>query len=204
MECNFFFLNLAEHPAFSAHKTLLLEYMENITSFAKRYFKERYNEEIDAHFYYPDFSPQTFEGLQEWDETEWRDKYFGKNIQMYCVFDKQLVIPKDLTGGADPAGVEGICLGEGKGELTIGDMTYAYMPEYHSLFAKDPYTWYENFGRLVFHELDHQLLRLQNSPKWISGVHNARKQPLEKWDEQKKDKAGNNVYFMLQQDPRKF
>ncbi len=189
MECNLFFLNLAVHPSFSAHKTLLLEYMENITSFARRYFKERYNEDIDAHFYYPDFSPQTFEDLRNWDRTGWRDKYFGKDIQMYCVFDRQLMMPKKLIGGADPAGVEGLCLGKGEDQLTIDDMTYAYMPEYHSLFARDPYSWYENFGGLCSmswitrfcgcktHPSGLAVSTMQESSRWKNGTSTRRTRP---------------------------
>lgn len=169
------------------------EYMRQLSLFAVHYCKTRYKLDVEPEYYYPFYTPKSYEELKQWDQTGWRQEHFGEAIQTYVVYGINLT-PYSLNAN-------GYCECVGRPELKAEDMLYAEMPAYHELLTKDIYKWYREFSRTFFHELDHQILWLQFDKNWLKGVHAAMSKPLLQYN-RGKDKYGQEVSFWTQQDAR--
>lgn len=170
------------------------EYLWQLKLYAGRYCYERYVLNVETNYYYPFFTPRTYEELKAWDQSGWRQEYFGKDLQAYLTYGINL-----WPWGVD---ANGYCDYDEPNVIKPSGMIYSEMQEYHPLLASDPYFWWREAGRTFFHELDHAILRLQNHPAWLTGVHKAMNLPLVRI-ENGHDKFGRQVRFWIQQDPRK-
>ncbi len=175
-------------------KLILNEYLNQLILFSKEYAKTRYQIDLNAELYTPDYTPKSYDELREWDRTGWRQEWFGKDFQMYIGYNL------DFNPWGNIANGYAECVG--KEEMDPRDMMFSEMQEYHPLLAKDPYTWWKEFSRTFFHELDHQLLWVASHPAWLKGVHKAINLPLVEWNTGRTDSNGHHVVFYTQQDAR--
>lgn len=226
-EVNFIVLNMVGTKRYDkgltlSRKKLLWEYLANLSKFTEKYFAMRYGVKNMKAKCLPVMSSKfppikTYEDVKAFDLRPEVDKRWGRQIQMYFAYGLDLA-PNSTYDGTNYAGY---CEGwQFEGTLKPGDMCYADMPRYdkHLLFGWNPYKIYEEFGRVVFHELDHQWGRIIDHLGWINCVHAAKQAPKEYWDLNctmtstepavltchERDSAGNMVYFKIQQDFRKF
>lgn len=168
------------------------EYLWQLKLYTGRYCYERYGLNVVTNYYYPFFTPKSYDELKAWDASGWRHEYFGDSLQAYIVYGLNLW----------PYGIDanGYCeCFEGK--IEPESMFYSEMQEYHPLLTRDPYTWWKEAGRTFFHELDHQILRIQKNPAWLKGVHKAMNLLLLEV-QNGKDKFSRQTKFWIQQDAR--
>lgn len=222
-ELNVMFLNLWAHKTYGKNQRLIHSYINELLDFSEYYLKTRYSMTVKASVYWPYYVPKTYDDVKALDRITGIHKAFGHNLQMYCGYG--LVLKP--YGGETTAGICE-CVGymttsdhKGIRKPEPDDMMYADMPAYdaNSLFGKSIYWQMSQFSRVFFHELDHQVLWLQNDRRWLIGVHKAAKLPLEVYNKSnpnlgkpltwaKKAPGFENVtagrpYFTVQQDPRK-
>lgn len=173
---------------------IINEYLWQLKRYAVQYCSMRYAVDMTVQYYYPFFTPKSYDELREWDARGWRDEYFGKDLQMYVCYGLNLnPYQLDANGYAECVKRQG---------SDPREMMYCEMQEYHPLFSSsDPYSWWKEAGRVFFHELDHQLLFKLGYHDYIKNVHKAKDMPLLEV-RNGKDRFGRQVRFWIQQDPR--
>lgn len=207
---------------FTKNMSYVFEYINNLFKFVEVYDRKRYGVDLNLQFYYPNYSPKSYEELKQYDQSPWLHKAFGNQFQMYVCYNLDFN-PYGITTDGYAECHYGQISENSTREIRPESMAYVEMPKFllGSVFDNgNPYTHYKNFGRGFLHEIDHQILSYQNDPSWLRGVHKASKMKMEiwnikgeflgydgeiiNWNKCTNDSNGKPIYFMVQQDARLF
>lgn len=221
----------SKNPSFVRNQHRVIEWLNNLAHFLTVYAKQRYGADLETSFYYPYYAPDSTDGeiayeqLRAWDRSGWRDEYMGRGLQMYLGYGLDLAPHRaargDNTAGYCETGYGMISPGAPR-QILPDAMTYIDMPAYEGsampTFNGGCGCW-QYVGKTCMHEFDHWWLGYLADPRYITGVHAAAVAPLERWSlsgyvepadapfdltKYDKDSFGNPIWYLVQQDPRKF